>query len=121
MSGMIEAFNTTTTIVSAHRGVVLPEARCHRHRRTGDGLLHLLVHPAQAPTSVSDFPYIPLEAKGWRMAMGLRPLDLDRWLEVDARRGDELEQKRRLLDPPTTWSWRRIPKATKGAANCSPK
>jgi hypothetical protein len=24
---MIEAFNTTTTIVSAHRGVVLPEAR----------------------------------------------------------------------------------------------
>jgi hypothetical protein len=47
---------------------------------------------------VSDFPYIPLEAKGWRMAMGLRPLELDRWLEVDARRGDELEQKRRLLD-----------------------
>ena len=27
MSAMIEAFNTTTTIVSAHRGVVLPEAR----------------------------------------------------------------------------------------------
>lgn len=32
------------------------------------------------------------------MAMGLRPLDLDRWLEVDARREDELEQKRRLLE-----------------------
>jgi hypothetical protein len=47
---------------------------------------------------VSDFPYIPLETKGWRMAMGLRPLDLDHWLEVDERRGDELEQKRRLLD-----------------------
>jgi heme-dependent oxidative N-demethylase alpha subunit-like protein len=47
---------------------------------------------------VSDFPYIPLEAKGWRMAMGLRPLDLDHWLEVDERRSDELEQKRRLLD-----------------------
>lgn len=47
---------------------------------------------------MSDFPYIPLEAKGWRMAMGLRPLDLERWLEVDARRGDELEQKRQLLD-----------------------
>jgi hypothetical protein len=47
---------------------------------------------------VSDFPYIPLEAKGWRMAMGLRPLDLDHWLEVDERRADELEQKRRLLD-----------------------
>ena len=47
---------------------------------------------------MSDFPYIPLETKGWRMAMGLRPLDLDHWLEVDERRGDELEQKRRLLD-----------------------
>jgi hypothetical protein len=47
---------------------------------------------------VSDFAYIPLETKGWRMAMGLRPLDLDQWLEVDARRNDELEQKRRLLD-----------------------
>jgi hypothetical protein len=47
---------------------------------------------------VNDFPYIPLEAKGWRMAMGLRPLDLERWLEVDERRDDELEQKRQLLD-----------------------
>jgi len=47
---------------------------------------------------VSDFPYVPLEAKGWRMAMGLRPLDMDHWLEVDARRDDELEQKRALLD-----------------------
>jgi hypothetical protein len=27
LSGLIEAFNTTTTIVSVHRGVVLPEAR----------------------------------------------------------------------------------------------
>jgi len=47
---------------------------------------------------LSDFPYVPLEPKGWRMAMGLRPLDVDRWLEVDARRDDELEQKRQLLD-----------------------
>jgi hypothetical protein len=47
---------------------------------------------------VSDFPYIPLEVKGWRMAMGLRPLNLDHWLEVDERRGDELELKRQLLD-----------------------
>jgi len=47
---------------------------------------------------VSDFPYVPLELKGWRMAMGLRPLDLDRWLEVDDRRDDELEQKRQLLN-----------------------
>ncbi len=27
MSGLIVALNTTTTIVSVHRGVVLPEAR----------------------------------------------------------------------------------------------
>ena len=47
---------------------------------------------------MSDFPYVPLEPKGWRMAMGLRPLDLDHWLEVDERRDDELELKRQLLD-----------------------
>jgi len=27
LSGLIEAFTTTTTIVSVHRGMVLPEAR----------------------------------------------------------------------------------------------
>ncbi len=47
---------------------------------------------------MSNFAYLPLESKGWRMAMGLRPLDLDHWLEVDDRRDDELEQKRQLLD-----------------------
>ena len=47
---------------------------------------------------MSDFPYVALETKGWRMAMGLRPLDLDHWLEVDERRDIELEQKRQLLD-----------------------
>jgi hypothetical protein len=30
--------------------------------------------------------------------MGLRPLDVDHWLEVDERRDVELEQKRQLLD-----------------------
>lgn len=47
---------------------------------------------------MSDFPYVPLEVKGWRMAMGLRPLDMEHWLEVDERRDDELEQKRKLLE-----------------------
>jgi len=47
---------------------------------------------------VSEFPYLPLETKGWRMAMGLRPLDIDHWLEVDEGRESELEQKRRLLE-----------------------
>lgn len=31
------------------------------------------------------------------MAMGLRPLDMAKWLEVDIHRDDELEQKRQLL------------------------
>jgi dimethylamine monooxygenase subunit A len=47
---------------------------------------------------VNDFPYVPLEPRGWRMAMGLRPLDLDHWLEVDERRAEELALKRELLD-----------------------
>ena len=47
---------------------------------------------------MSDFPYVPLETKGWRMAMGLRPLDLEHWLEVDELRDSELEQKRQLLE-----------------------
>ena len=46
---------------------------------------------------MNDFPYIPLEAKGWRMAMGLRPLDMDRWLEIDTHRDSELDEKRQLL------------------------
>lgn len=44
------------------------------------------------------FPYVPLEAKGWRMAMGLRPLDLAHWLEFDEHVEDDLAQKDRLLD-----------------------
>jgi hypothetical protein len=46
---------------------------------------------------MTDFPYVPLEEKGWRLAMGLRPLDMDRWLEVDEHRDVELEEKRQLL------------------------
>ena len=42
-------------------------------------------------------PYVPLDARGWRMAMGLRPLEMARWLEIDARRDEELALKSRLL------------------------
>ncbi len=42
-------------------------------------------------------PYVPLEAKGWRFAMGLRPLDLSHWLEVDERRDADLALKASLL------------------------
>jgi dimethylamine monooxygenase subunit A len=45
----------------------------------------------------SAFAYVPLDPKGWRLAMGLRPLDLARWLEVDEHRDEELALKDRLL------------------------
>lgn len=41
--------------------------------------------------------YVPLDARGWRMAMGLRPLDVAQWFEVDERRDEELALKSRLL------------------------
>lgn len=43
-------------------------------------------------------PYVPLDPRGWRLAMGLRPLDLANWLEFDEHREDELAQKAALLD-----------------------
>ncbi|MFZ1062388.1 MAG: DUF3445 domain-containing protein [Acidimicrobiales bacterium] len=46
---------------------------------------------------MSTFPYVPLDERPWRLSMGLRPLDHSRWLEVDARRDEELALKRRLV------------------------
>lgn len=42
-------------------------------------------------------PYVPVEAGGWRLAMGMRPLNLATWLELDERRDEELTLKRELL------------------------
>ncbi len=52
-------------------------------------------------------PYVPLDGKPWRLAMGLRPLPVERWLEVDASRSTELDLKERLL--------RETPEAVVGA------
>jgi hypothetical protein len=41
--------------------------------------------------------YVPVERRGFRLTMGLRPLDLARWLEVDGARQRELAEKARLL------------------------
>ncbi len=41
--------------------------------------------------------YVPLDPKGWRLAMGLRPLDLEQWLEADEHRDEELALKDQLL------------------------
>jgi hypothetical protein len=46
---------------------------------------------------VSPVPYVPLDARGWRLAMGLRPLDLSQWLELDEYRDEELALKTSLL------------------------
>jgi len=52
-------------------------------------------------------PYVPLDGKPWRLAMGLRPLAPGGWLEVDDHRGEELAEKYRLLaaDPSTVTVW----------------
>jgi hypothetical protein len=46
---------------------------------------------------VPEYPYIPLDNKGWRLAMGLRPLEESRWFEVDEHREEELALKNSLL------------------------
>jgi hypothetical protein len=45
----------------------------------------------------TSFPYLPLDAKGWRLAMGLRPLDLSTWFEIDGRYDEEMALKATLL------------------------
>jgi hypothetical protein len=45
-----------------------------------------------------DFPYVPLDARGWRLSMGLRPLDTADWLEFDEHFKEERALKTRLLD-----------------------
>lgn len=41
--------------------------------------------------------YLPVDARGWRLAMGLRPLAPEHWLEVDENREAELALKTELL------------------------
>ena len=48
--------------------------------------------------------------------MGLRPLDLDQWLEVDERRTMNSNRSGAARRPTTTWSWRRTPRATRRVA-----
>ncbi|HSN03315.1 MAG TPA: DUF3445 domain-containing protein [Acidimicrobiales bacterium] len=47
-----------------------------------------------APTPLT---YLPVDARGWRLAMGMRPLTPERWLEVDENRDAELALKADLL------------------------
>jgi hypothetical protein len=43
------------------------------------------------------FPYIPFDPRGWRLAMGMRPLNIGTWLQIDNRREEELALKTELL------------------------
>jgi hypothetical protein len=46
----------------------------------------------------TSFPYVPLDHRGWRLAMGLRPLDPAKWLEFDEHCEEELTLKTQLLE-----------------------
>ncbi len=49
-------------------------------------------------TAPADSPrYVPLDAKGFRLAMGLRPLDLDQWIEIGADTAHQLARKAEIL------------------------
>jgi dimethylamine monooxygenase subunit A len=45
-----------------------------------------------------NFPYVPVDAKGWRLSMGLRPLESGSWLEIDEHFSEEIALKTRLLE-----------------------
>ena len=45
-----------------------------------------------------DRVYVPVDARGWRLTMGPRPLEDSQWFEVDDRRDEELALKRFLLE-----------------------
>lgn len=48
--------------------------------------------------TAADFPYAPVDPRGWRLSMGLRPLEAAAWLERDERFREELDLKTRLLE-----------------------
>src|ERR1700735_1302141 len=43
-------------------------------------------------------PYVPVDPRGWRLSMGLRPLENAAWLEIDEHFKEELATKARLLE-----------------------
>lgn len=51
--------------------------------------------PGESSSTVSD--YLPFEDRPFRLRMGLHPLDLDTWLEVDEHHDEQLALKRRLV------------------------
>lgn len=64
-------------------------AHVNAHRAAGSTMMAVVNGGSQR--------HVPVDGTPWRLTMGLRRLDLDRWLEVDDRRGEELATKRELL------------------------
>jgi hypothetical protein len=54
-------------------------------------------HTGAVTATGADVPYVPVDGKPWRMTMGLRPLEMARWLEVDRNRAEQLRLKGQLL------------------------
>ena len=48
--------------------------------------------------TTGNFPYVPVDVRGWRLSMGLRPLESAAWLEIDEQFHEELDLKSRLLE-----------------------
>jgi hypothetical protein len=46
----------------------------------------------------TSIPYVPIDPRGWRLAMGLRPLDLTKWLEFDEHEEEEQVLKSQLIE-----------------------
>jgi hypothetical protein len=48
-------------------------------------------------TSSTPIPYVPVDGRPYRLAMGLRPLDLAKWFEFGSDADDQLAQKAALV------------------------
>lgn len=63
-------------------------------------------------------PYVVVDGRPLRLTLGLRRLDLDRWLEVDADYPDEMAQKNRLLTERPHDVLAHVPAGHAGALEC---
>jgi hypothetical protein len=60
--------------------------------------------------------YIPVKGQPFTVSMGLRSMDLDKWIEIDAHYETELDQKRHLLENRRAEVLAVLPEGLKGSA-----
>lgn len=63
-------------------------------------------------------PYVVVDGRPLRLTLGLRRLDLDRWLEIDAEYPEEMRQKNRLLAERPHDVLAHVPAGRAGALEC---